>query len=80
MVFRSSSENLGGTAGRDFKPSVGCLPVLLWSSKICQKDRLEEGFHKVESALIAGVPSLEKTTGACMPRAGLYARPLALGA
>ena len=29
--------------------------MLIWSSKICQKDRLEEGFHKVKSALIVGM-------------------------
>ena len=53
--------------------------MLFSSSNQAQYDLLEKGFQKVESASIAGVPSLEKTTGACSSRAGLHARPLALG-
>ena len=79
MADRASPELGGGRPIRGFKPPVGRLPVVLSGSKKAHLDRLDEGFQKVESASIASVPSPEKTTGACMTRAGLHARSLALG-
>ena len=78
--FIGFPESRGGTAGRGFEPPVGCLPVVLSKPKTCQSDRLSKRKKLVESACIAGVPSPEKTTGACRSRAGLHARPVALGA
>ena len=78
--FRASPENGGGAADRGFEPLVGPHPVLRSAPKKPLLDRLSKRKKLVESACIAGVPSPEKTTGACMPRAGHHARPLALGA
>ena len=80
MADRASPELGGGRPIRVFKPPVGPLPVVLSRSKKAHLDRLDEGFQKVESARIAGVPAPEKTTGACQSRAVLHARPIALGA
>ena len=55
VAVRASPEMGGGTAGRGFEPSFGCLPVLLSRSKLCHADRLEEGFQMVESSRIVGM-------------------------
>ena len=80
MAVRASPESGGGTAGRAFEPPFGCLTVLLWSSKMAQKDGLEEENKRVESSQIVGMAVAEKTTGAWHASAGLHARPVALGA
>lgn len=45
----------GGRSIRGFKPPIGQASVLRSCSKGCQKDRMNEGFQRVESAQIVGV-------------------------
>ena len=67
-----------GTPGRAFGKQIGGLPAILSGIKLCHGDLLDERVQMASVSSIAGVPSLEKTTGTWATRVGLHARPVAL--